>query len=689
MSPVLHRSSSLFALALFAVPGAAFADEFDDAPAPIVVTGERIDEPEASSIKTDTPLLDTPQSITTLGRERLDDQGLEQLNDALRYVPGVILNQGEGHRDQIAIRGQSTTADFYLDGIRDDAQYYRSLYNIERVEVLKGANALLFGRGGGGGVINRVSKAPDFIAPHSTLSVSGNSFGAWSGSGDLGLPVSDALAVRFNGTYEEFANRRDEYTGHFIGLAPTVGLKLGERTILTAAYEFAGDKRTTDRGIPSFGGVPLTGFDDTFFGDPAINRSTVTAHIARVRLDHEFAEGLSFNAAGQFSHYDKYYGNIVPGAVNAARTMVSLTGYRSGTQRSNWIGQANLVWKGETGPLRHTLLAGIEAGDQDTAAYRDDSRFAGAASVSVPLLRQITVPASTWVTLSKTRSQVRSLSGYVQDQIELGEHVQLIAGARYDDFRIIATNRITGVVTARNDGKWSPRFGLVLKPQANVSLYASYTKSFLPQAGDQFNTLAANLQTLAPEEFRNLEAGVKWDISPGLSFTSAVFQIDRTNTRAVDPNTGNPVLTGSSRVKGYEVALSGQITPAWQASLGYSHQTGKILTTTTAAPAGRLLPQLPRDQLTAWTRYNMSARLGVGLGLLHQSSQFATISNAVTLPGFTRLDAAVYFDVTERFAVQFNIENLTGTKYFASAQNDNNIQPGEPLTARVTARVKF
>ena len=394
MSPLHRHSSSLLALALIAVPGAAYADDTGDAAsAPIVVTGERIDEPEASGIKTGTPLLDTPQSITTLGRERLDDQGLEQLNDALRYVPGVILNQGEGHRDQIAIRGQSTTADFYLDGIRDDAQYYRSLYNIERVEVLKGANALLFGRGGGGGVINRVSKTPDFIAPHSTLSVSGNSFGAWSAAGDLSLPVSDALAVRFNGTYEEFANRRDEFNGHFIGLAPTVGVKLGEKTTLTAAYEFADDKRTTDRGIPSFGGVPLTGFEDTFFGDPAINRSTVTAHIARVRIDHEFTDGLSFNAAGQFSHYDKYYGNIVPGAVNAAQTMVTLTGYRSATQRSNWIGQANLVWKGETGPIRHTLLAGIEAGDQDTAAYRDDSRFAGAASVSVPLSRRITVPA--------------------------------------------------------------------------------------------------------------------------------------------------------------------------------------------------------------------------------------------------------------------------------------------------------
>jgi catecholate siderophore receptor len=685
--PNAFRFAILLSAAL-AVPLPAFAEEADDA-APIIVVAGRHEIEEVSATKTGSPLIDTPQSVTTLSREQLDDQGLTRLNDALRYVPGVVLNQGEGHRDQIALRGQSSTADFFLDGIRDDAQYYRSLYNIERVEVLKGANALLFGRGGGGGVINRVSKELQFSAPATSLSVSGNSFGGWSGSVDLGLVLAERLALRLNGTYEEFASHRDQFDGHFIGLAPTLGFKLGEKTMLTAAYEYAEDQRTTDRGIPSFGGVPIAGFDDTFFGDPAINRSAVTAHFARVRLDHEVSDGLFFNATGQFSTYDKYYGNVVPGAANAARTAVSLTGYRNSTQRTNWIGQANLVWKGATGGLQHTLLAGAEVGDQDTTAKRDDLRFGAPTSVNVPLALRITVPTGTWVANTNARSTVRSLSAYVQDQVEFGEMVQLIGGARYDDFRVEATNLVGGVVTSRSDGKWSPRFGLIIKPQANLSLYASYAKSFLPQTGDQFTTLAANLQTLEPEEFRSLEAGVKLDIAPNLLFTSALFQIDRTNTRATDPLTGNPVLTGSSRVKGFEAALSGQITPAWQASLGYARQTGEIRTTTTAAPAGRSLPQLPRDQATAWTRYNASSSIGFGLGLVHQSSQFATISNAVKLPGFTRIDAALYFDVTDNFAVQFNVENLTDVTYYPSANSDNNIAIGEPLNARITARLKF
>lgn len=698
MSPFRARLVFGAALSALVLPAAARAEETEaEAPDSIVVKGYREEAPaEVNATKTGTPLIDTPQSVTTLNREQLDDQALEQLNDALRYVPGVTLGQGEGHRDQIVLRGQSSTADFYLDGIRDDAQYYRPLYNIERIEVLKGANALLFGRGGGGGVINRVSKSPQFDRAKGSVAISGDSFGAWSASADFNQPLGPGAALRLNATYEELRNHRDVYDGRFVGIAPTIAVQLGAATTFTAAYEYVEDRRVTERGVPAEPGgtiaapaLPIAGFEDTFFGSSTFNHSELTAHIVRVRLDHQFSDSLSFNATGQYATYDKFYANILPGAVNAGRTAVSLSGYRSGNGRANWIGQANLVWKGRTGPIKHTLLAGVEAADQDSTSSRDDARFGAATSVTVPLALRIMVPANTWAVTSAGRSDLRTLSAYVQDQVEIGEFLQLVAGARYGDFRIEATNLIGGAVTGRSDGKWSPRFGAIVKPMANLSLYASYAKSFLPQTGDQFNTLAANLQTLAPEEFRNLEAGVKWDVTPALAFTAAAFQLDRSNTRATDPNTGNPVLTGSSRVKGFEVALTGELLPEWHATLGYSFQDGEIRTTTAAAPAGRRLDKLPRHQLTAWTRYDILGDIGVGLGVVHQSSTFATISNAVRLPGFTRVDAAVYFDVTEQFAVQLNVENLTDIRYFPSAHTDNNIATGEPLSARITARLKF
>ncbi|MEY4473673.1 MAG: hypothetical protein RL671_1977 [Pseudomonadota bacterium] len=648
-------------------------------------------EKTRSATKTETPLIDVPQTVTVLSREQLDDQGVESLNDALRYVPGVVLGQGEGHRDQITLRGQSTTADFFLDGLRDDAQYYRSLYNIDRVEVLKGANALIFGRGGGGGVINRVSKAPEFNKTRTDFAAGLDSFGGWSLAADLDQPLGESFAARFNATYEDFANHRDGYDGHFVGVAPTLGWRLGEATRMVLGYEYADDQRVTDRGVPSFAGAPLRGYDDTFFGSPTANHSAVTAHIARARLDHDFSDALSVNLTGQYAHYDKYYGNVYARSA-ATATTVELEGYNSDTIRENWIVQGNMVWKGETGGIGHQILLGFEASDQLTDAKRSEATFGPAANsrTTVALAQRLTLPTVTFGASSRSSlSKVRALSAYVQDQLDLGDLIKVVLGLRYDDFRITSTNRANGFAAARSDGKWSPRAGLIIKPRENVSLYASYAKSFLPQSGDQFTVLDATTASLAPEEFRNLEAGVKWDLTERLAFTAAIFQIDRTNTRANDPVTGLVVQTGQSRTKGFELAMVGQVTKGLQVTLGYALEDGEIVSTTTAAPAGRTLAQLPRHQFSAWGRYDFTDRLGVAIGAVRQSEQFATISNAVRLPGFTRIDAALFYKVSDTVQLQFNVENLANTDYFPSAHTDNNISTGAPLNARLGAKIRF
>lgn len=687
-------SVSVAAPALIAAaPAHAEVSAEGEAPA-IIVYGRRDGydiEETRSATKTETPLIDVPQTVTVLSREQIDDQGVESLSDALRYVPGVVLGQGEGHRDQVTLRGQNTTADFFLDGMRDDAQYYRPLYNTDRIEVLKGANALIFGRGGGGGVINRVSKAPEFNRSRFDLNGGVDNFGAWSLAADFDQPFGESFAVRLNATHEELNNHRDLFDGHFTGIAPTLGWKLGDATRVVLAYEYADDERVTDRGVPSFGGTPLRGYDEVLFGQPGTNRSAVTAHIARFRLEHDFSDALTANLTGSFADYDKYYGNVYPRAA-ATATTVELEGYENVTDRRNWAAQGNLVWKGKTGSLGHQLLVGFEASDQ----YTDDSRRialfgAGLANrTTVALAPRLAVPAVTWTALSRnSTSQVRTLSAYVQDQLHLGDVVKLVVGLRYDDFRITSTNRVSGFSATRSDGKWSPRAGLIVKPRENVSIYASYARSFLPQSGDQFTLLDATTATLAPEEFRNLEAGVKWDVSERLAFTAALYQLDRTNTRANDPVTGVPVLTGSSRAKGIELALVGHLADGLQVTMGYARQDGEVRTSTTAAPAGRRLAQLPRHQLSAWARYDITDRIGIALGGVHQSAQFATISNAVTLPAFTRIDAALFFDLSDTVSFQLNVENLTDSRYYPNAHTDNNISVGEPLNVRLTARIKL
>ena len=674
----------------WAAPAMAEAAAADEAPA-IIVYG-RPDgydtEQTPTATKTQTPLVDVPQAVTVISREQLDDQGINSLNEALRYVPGVTLGQGEGHRDQITLRGQSSTADFFVDGIRDDAQYYRPLYNVERIEVLKGANALIFGRGGGGGVINRVSKAPEFERTQGSVSGGVDTLGAWSIAADLGAPLSENAGLRLGATYESFNNHRQSFDGHFVGVTPTLGLKLGENTSASITYEYVEDRRLTDRGVPSRGGVPLTGFDNTLFGSTATNQSEVTAHLVHGRINHDFSDSLSANVTVQFANYDKFYSNVYAnGAVSLANT-VALAAYSNVTDRQNLIGQGNLVWKGKTGSVGHTLLLGFEAGDQETFNSRNNGVFPAGSTVT--LAQTITLPAVSFPALSSaSQSNASFWSVYAQDQLDLGNHVKIVAGLRYDKFEISSVNQVSGFAGQRSDGKWSPRLGLILKPQENISIYASYAKSFLPQSGDQFTVLDATTQALAPEEFQNLELGVKWNITPSLAFTTAVFRLDRSNTRATDPNSGLVVQTGKSRAEGIEFALVGRVTDGLDLSLGYALQDGEIRATTTAAPAGRKLAQLPRHQFSGWARYNFTPRFGLGLGVVHQSSTWATISNAVRLPAFTRIDAAAYYKISDSVTAQVNVENLTDTDYFPSAHTDNNITTGKPLSAKFTLRVKF
>ncbi len=689
----MYRFASLLLAGTTLAPAAAYANELIPADAgfadPVIVvtgTADGYRPVDANAVKTPTPLVDVPQTITVLTREQLDDQGITQLGDALRYVPGVVLGQGEGHRDQITLRGQNTTADFYLDGLRDDTQYYRSLYNIERVEVLKGANALLFGRGGGGGVINRVSKTPDLDHVKSQASANVDSFGAFALAADLNQPLTDKIGGRLNATYEEFDNHRQDFEGRFIGVNPTLAFEPGDATRVELAYNYDDDRRITDRGVPSLGGKPLTGFDDTFFGRADLNIATVKAHIAQARVDHDLADNLSFNVLGQYSHTDKYYGNVFASSAVSNANTVGLTGYDSGTLRDSWVGQANLVWTGQTGGIGHTLLAGVEAADQDTHATRRNTT----SNAIVTLAERITVPSFSYGPFTNnTRTNVRTLSAYLQDQVELASFLQLVAGVRFDEFRITGRNAINNVGTSRTDRKWSPRFGVVIKPQSNMSFYGSFTRSFLPQSGDQFGALDPVQATLAPEQFENLEAGVKWDINPGLAFTAAAYRLDRDNSRFNNPLTGLPELSGKTRTKGIELQLAGRVMPDLQVSMGYTLQDGEVRSQTTAAPVGRKLAQLPRHQFAAWTRYDVTKQIGIGLGVTHQSDSFATISNAVTLPAFTRVDAAVFYDVSDRFSVQLNVENLTDTDYFPAAHTDNNISTGEPLNARISVKAKF
>ena len=686
----------LVSVSMLCLPGVAFASDAEmEGASTIIVTGKADGYKADNSVtatKTDTPLLDVPQSISVVTRERLDDQAQRSMADVLRYVPGTTVGQGEGNRDQITLRGQNTTADFFLDGVRDDVQYYRSLYNIERVEILKGPFALIFGRGGSGGIINRVQKAPSANALAIGGSASVNSFGAWDVSADINAPVSSNAAFRLNANYESLDNHRDFFSGKRYAFNPYFAVDLGQWK-LGLSYEYVNDDRVTDRGVPSIATVagqpnrPITGYRDTFFGTPGVNRAGLEAHIVKARLDGELAKGLNWSTTLLYGDYDKYYTNVFAnGAATGQTGTVALSSYIDPTKRQNFIAQSNLVWDLNFGAVGNKILLGLEYGDQASTNQRRN----GTLSSSTLNLANIVFPTVTFGAPARnTESNVQVFSAYAQDQISFGAHVDVVVGLRYDRFEIKGTDLVgTPRAFGRTDDKVSPRIGLILKPQENISIYSSYSQSFLPRSGDQFLTLTATQENLAPEKFTNYEIGAKWDIRPDLNLTLALFQLDRTNATTPDPNNVTTTINiGETRTKGVELGLTGRITREWQVSGGYTYQDAQL-----RGNGFVRLAQVPKHQVALWNRYDFSDRVGAGLGVVHQSSQFAAIRTSATttrLPAFTRVDAALFFKANEQLQFQVNVENLLNKDYFSDAHNNNNISTGAPFNARFTARVKF
>ena len=692
---------SLLATTALASPALAADDaasESADLQDPIVVVGQRgtYDAKDTrTATKTDTPLKDVPQAVSVVTAQQIADQGMKSIGDVLRAVPGATVASGEGHRDQILLRGQNTTADFFVDGIRDDVQYYRGLYNLDRVEVLKGPNAMIFGRGGGGGIVNRVTrKAHGSRFAAGSLSI--DTHGAWGVDADLSTPISGGLSARLNGVYEEFDSFRDHVDGHRVGINPTAGWDIGDSTRIDLGYEYSHDRRTVDRGIPSQDGRPLKHAQDQFFGDPDVNRLRFDAHVFDVAAEHRFSDKLRWTAKARYGDYDKHYRNAMA-ATAVSGGMVGIEAYQSGSKRKAFFVQNDLVGEVVTGSVTHTLLAGVDFGRQDTFSDRQQGFFDSAGTIQrifVPIDETDELPPiffrdSVVRRATAADTDATAWGVYVQDQAKLGEHVELIAGLRRDWFKLHYDDRLSATELTRKDALWSPRLGVVLKPTETLSLYGSWSKSFLPQSGDQFSSLSATTASLKPEKFLNREIGLKWQPMAGFDVTLAGYILDRTNTRATDPVTQLTVLTGEQRSKGIEASATGKLTDRLSIAAAAALQKAEITKSTQAAPEGRDVPSVPKFTASLWGRYDVSDRLGLGLGLYHQSKMFASISNAVTSPAYTRVDAAAYVGLTDQLALQLNIENLLDKNYIGMVHTDNNLTPGAPRTARATLRVKL
>lgn len=698
------KPAALAVLAALVTTGAARAAEPTLPQVSVQAQTERADGPvdgyraerSATFTKTDTPLKEVPASVTVVPAQLMKDQAMQSMGDVFRYVPGVLMHQGEGNRDQIIIRGISTTADFFVDGVRDDAQVFRDIYNLERVEVLKGAGGMIFGRGGAGGVVNRVTKKPLFGHLGEASFILG-SYSQLRGSVDVGGRINDSAAWRLDAMAENGDGFRNGFDMKRYAVNPTLTLLPGAQTALTLGFEHLNDERTADRGFPAQNGRPFGANPATFFGNAAQSNAHSYVDGAYAILDHDFG-GVQLKNNFRVTHYDKFYQNVYPDNANASSVTAAgtmrLAAYNNANQRTNVFNQADLTTRYNTGSLEHTLLAGLELGHQDSTGRRNTGFFGAATlatvSASAPFALATSFRPSGTDADNKVKADIAAL--YLQDQIALSKQWKLLAGLRYDHFKTTFDDRRTTTPPtdlARTDNEWSPRLGLIWSPNPASTYYASYSYSFLP-SGEQLS-LAPNTADLAPEKAKNYEIGGRWDLRPKLTLSAALFRLDRDDVRSPDPlNPGFFVKTGQQRTEGLEIGLQGEITRNWQVYAGYAHLNGRITKRTSAAVAGARLQLLPENTLSVWNRFDIGNGWGAGLGVVYQADSFATLDNVVTLPAFTRADGAIYYTfASSKMRLALNVENLFDRKYFPTADGNNNISPGAPRNARLTLSTAF
>ncbi|MRW92027.1 TonB-dependent siderophore receptor [Duganella sp. FT80W] len=641
-------------------------------------------------------LRDIPQAISIVSADQIRDRNLLSMADLLEYVPGVQASQGEGNRDNAVFRGYNSSADFYLNGMRDDVQYFRDFYNIDAVEVLKGPNAMLLGRGGSGGAINRVTKQ----AQWRPLAEADLLLGSWQqrrATIDVGDAINPQWAWRLNAVDESADSFRDGVWLKRHGVSPALAWRDGAGTLVQLNYEHFRDHRTTDRGVPSYNGRPVATDPSTFFGDPSNSYNYVNIDALTLRLERQLAPGLQFTSQLHGARYDKYYQNVFAGGMTDSDT-VRILGYGSATLRSNLFYQAELAYTLHAGGVQHQLNAGLDAGRQRTDNARTTGYFDSLGTdvrlVSVSLgdpTFSLPISFRASATDAANASTATNLSLYLQDQITLSPAWQLLVGLRAETLDVAFRDIRNGLQLASHDHPVSPRLGLLYRPQEAWTLYASYSQAYAPRVGEQLSSLTVSTQDLAPEVVRNTEIGAKWSHGDSGSASLALYQLRRSNVLLADPLiAGQNELVEGQRGQGVELELTARPTPSWQLSAGYAWQRSWLTSTqSSSAKEGAQMPYVPRQTLSLWSTHTLQPGLEASLGLVARSSSFSSTSNLVQLPGYGRLDATLSWQATPTLRLQLAVDNLLNRQYYASAYNDNNISPGAPRTLRLRLHTRF
>ena len=651
------------------------------------VVGQYLQADQINSLKSPTPIKEVPQSVSILTSDLISLQNLSSMEDISDYIPGIESGQGEGHRDDILFRGRKTTADFFVDGVRDDVQYYRPLYNVEQVEVLKGANALFFGRGGTGGLINRVTKTAQLADNFTNYKLIFDDLGEHSLQLDANFAISPNAALRLNYYNENLENHRDFYFGDNSGFNPTLKFALCDNTVVNVSYETLDHERFIDRGIPSQNGAPVSSLVGTTFADTAGNNiTTLEADSLRVIVDHRLDNQTKLRLNYTDNSYNKLYQNYYVGAYGTSygssptvtpAGRVSMSGYKDTTQRGSTIISADIIGNAEFFGLNHQYVLGYETIE---TSNNNDRVKATSTVVDIANVGSIGTTAPFSASFSDdTHATLDVTSIYFSNEIALFDELDLIVGGRLDDFELDVVDQTptnaSGGDARRKDEVFSPRLGFVYKPQNNTTYYASYSETFIPQSGDQYADLKGDKRNMDPDVYESTEFGVKFDLDNGISVTAAKFKLNEVAPNG-PPNTINYAVEETA-INGYELQAIGNISDNWFINAGASFISD-----------ADSIKEVPGRTLSLWNLFKVNKKLSLGLGIINKGSTVGKSPNVI-LPSYTRIDAAAYYEIDDHMRVQINLENVTDELYYPFAYGDHQVSVGAPLHATIKLVGRF
>ncbi|WP_336291728.1 TonB-dependent siderophore receptor [Aeromonas dhakensis] len=676
-----HHPRTLLSVALLALSAGAHAEDET-----MTVVGKRSQHEEvATATRTNTPAKLVPQAIDSVKASELTAFGQPTLSEALTGIPGVNAS-GDTRFDGVNIRGFSASNDFYLDGFRDDMQYTRDLGNTERVEVLKGPAAVLYGRGSTGGIVNRVSKKPQ-KGLESSVSAQVGSFDSRRLAADLNGEAGEQVQVRFNLAQEDKDSFRNGVTSKRTLLAPSVNWEINDKLNWLLQYERNEHDRTPDRGIPGVNGRPADVPKEYVYSDTRRDFIDDVAQSTRSRLSWDINDQWQLRQQLGYTSLDSQFDNTYVTSVKGDK--VTRARWQQDLKANSLISNTEVEGQLQTGPVEHRLLVGFEQNWQE----RTPKLYQNATAIPAGNLYDpgsLPTYDGAMKLSSDANHKVRGYGLYVQDQLSLGDW-HLLAGLRRDDFTVTSRRNDLNKEETVSVTSLSPRLGLVWNPIEEHAFYVSYSKTFTPVGGELIGiTPGDKNNNLDPQHTRLYEGGVKSDWLDGrLATTLSLYRLEMYNKRSKDPlDPTKVILTGLQRTEGIELSARAQLTDELYLRGGIAIQDAEQVKAD-ADLQGKRPMNVSRQNGELFAGYQSGKQGWFGeTGVTAVGDRFADNANTTTLPGYARFDARAGYR-WQQWEAQLSVENLTDHDYFVSATSASQIMPGTPRQLHLSAAYRF